>query len=229
MKKIISIFMIMVMLVSVFVIPVFATEYDTSNFKYLEKTVEYYTDDIFGDNYYDLIVCTYDEVYYHYSDDGTDEPDWALLYCVVGPAPTEMKYGSEIGNKVLAIVGCGCVGFSEGYAVYVRETDSIINLRQSKLEQIIELCPEFVESIEENNIGIAFGDVNENGEIDITDATYIQKHLADKLHYEYKIARNFYIAIGGGEYHVSIGDFNRDGDTTILDATAIQRKLAKLD
>ncbi|MBQ8860444.1 MAG: dockerin type I repeat-containing protein, partial [Ruminococcus sp.] len=93
-------------------------------------------------------------------------------------------------------------------------------------EKIIELCPGFVEAIEENEIGQAFGDVNDDKVVDIFDATYVQRHIAG-INKDYDIEMNFGIMTNGG--FVDLGDFNRDGETTVMDATMIQRHLVGLE
>ena len=57
------------------------------------------------------------------------------------------------------------------------------------------------------------GDVDDDGEVTIVDATAIQRMLAD---------------LPTKAYAVWNADYDDDGSVTILDATAIQRKLAGL-
>ena len=61
------------------------------------------------------------------------------------------------------------------------------------------------------------GDSNGDGDVDIMDATYIQK---------YKIGAQGYDLT---EYQRRCADVNRDGNVTVRDATLIQMKLAKYD
>ncbi len=220
MNKIISILLVIVMLVSVMSVSAFAVEKDFSQFKYYDKIVEY-----FDEYYEDEIQYVYDEVYYHYSDDNTEEPDWSLIFCGFCPQPIEAKYGTLVGDRILSVVGGGCSGFVDGYGVYVRETDSFITLRQNTLEEICEQCPDFIKSIEENEIGQQFGDVDNDGELSVIDVTYIQRFLAQCYDF---IQTYFVVSLDGGKDHIIVPDFDRDGTTTILDATAIQLKLAGL-
>ena len=196
-------------------------EFDASKFKYFEKIMELY-----GENYRFDIEYTYNELYYHYSDENQEEPDWALIFCEVRSQPVQRRYGTVVGNRVLAIVGGGCVRLDYGYGVYIKETDSIVSLTQDSLNQIIELCPDFVKAIEENNIGQSFGDMNNDGIVDVVDATYIQRYLADHYDYYQYIYNDVTIGAKSG---VMISDFDRDGETTILDATKIQRHIAGLE
>ena len=60
--------------------------------------------------------------------------------------------------------------------------------------------------------GYRFGDANQDGDVNIMDVTYIQKHCA-----EYADARTI---------DLSLADINRDGIMTVSDATALQYILA---
>lgn len=59
-----------------------------------------------------------------------------------------------------------------------------------------------------------YGDANEDGSVDITDATHIQRHLAK------------YFELGDFERFAA--DVDNDGNVSIFDATTIQMKLAHL-
>ncbi len=225
MKKLVSTVFVGIILLSMFIMPVYATS-DTNVFewKYYDNIIEYFAE--FDEYERASIDSCYDEIYYHYSFDDADEPDWALVFCGFDPAPTEMKYGTLVGKRILSVVGGGCTGFVDGYGVYVKEMDSFIPLRQSYLDQIAELCPGFIEAIEENEIGQQFGDVNNDSKLSVTDATYIQRYLAEIYDF---IQTYFSVHLDGGRDVISVADYDRDGKTTVLDATAIQRKLAELD
>ena len=225
MKKVISILMIIVMLVSMLAVATTANTVDASQNMYLEDFILYYSK-----NYYyteqelNYMREVYRELCYHYSDENNESPDWVLIECQVYPVPWEMKYGALVGDRILWTYGGSELRFMEtGLGVYIPKTDTLIGLFQKNVEQIIELCPEFVETIEKNKLGQLMGDVNDDKVINILDATYIQRILAG-----YTID---YLNTGvwDGDIIFGISDFNRDGDTTILDVTAIQRKLAKLD
>lgn len=68
---------------------------------------------------------------------------------------------------------------------------------------------------EPTKIDYPTGDVNLNGVLDITDATYIQRYLARLQDLS--------------DISLSLGDVNHDGLTNIVDATIIQRCLAGLE
>ena len=95
----------------------------------------------------------------------------------------------------------------------------------------------------ELDYGQQVGDVNDNGKVDVMDATYIQRYIAEyndifyaRTHqvppqYSNDSNSNFYKVnvVDIGNYYFSIADFDRDGYTTVLDATAIQRHIAGIE
>ncbi|MBQ6626933.1 MAG: dockerin type I repeat-containing protein [Ruminococcus sp.] len=84
------------------------------------------------------------------------------------------------------------------------------------LEDIATTNPEIIDMIIDKQfterVGY-IGDVDKDGEISVIDATEIQRH----------IARLNVLSIE------QIADVDRDGETTVFDATAIQMKLAKIE
>ena len=156
--------------------------------------------------------------YCHYSDENSEEPDWALIVCAIEPEPWAVKFGAVVGNRVLYQTGGpGQAPFYSGIAVYVPEVDEFFDLTK-RLDEIIELCPDFVETIEKEKFGSLIGDMNWDDKISILDATIIQRCIADNSYSE-----EFDAVLGG----VSVADFNRDDSNDIMDATAIQRYLVQ--
>ena len=156
--------------------------------------------------------------YCHYSDENSEEPDWALVACVIQPEPWGVMVGAVVGNRVLYIYGGpGQAPFYSGIAVYVPEVDEFFDLTK-RLDEIIELCPDFVETIEKEKFGSLIGDMNWDDKISILDATIIQRCIADNIRGEE------FEGVDGG---FCIADFNRDYSSDIMDATAIQRYLVQ--
>ena len=236
MKKIISILMIMVMLVSVFAIPVFADDNVAQEYKYYDKMVELN---------YNRDPWEYVEIYYHYSVENNENPDWSLIYAMTDDAMDWNYYGVVVGERIIRTESLDRLSHSR-YYVYVTELDKVIPLDNSGLDEILEHCPEFTETLDELNFGQLIGDINDDNIVNIKDVTYIQRMLAqyeDKVYIRYyyptSLRKTEFVEtadeiltdnMGNGKWKASyISDFNRDGETTILDATAIQRKIAKLD
>ncbi len=203
---------------------------DNLQFEETEATLALY---LSGEKYYDKVVerfygyqpSNYEEMYFHFSDENNAEPDWALIKCQIMPPPWEAIMSVKIGDRVLSTVA-GCSFCGKGFCVYISESDEVISLVDENLEQIYELCPGFVEIIDENNLGRLYGDIDNSGSLEITDATYIQRHIAKyedgifELPYKYEIY--FY-----DNYPIS--DVDYDGETTVLDATIVQSKIAGLE
>lgn len=68
---------------------------------------------------------------------------------------------------------------------------------------------------------VLIGDVNNNGEIDIDDATTLQRHLA-----KFTLAGGAPIIDETDPKQFMVADVDKDGDITILDVTVIQQMLA---
>lgn len=219
MKKIVSIMAVIAVLFgSVF--SVSATYKIYSDIPYKEDTL--YFERVKEYNYPHEEYNSYREFCY-YSDENNEEPDWVLMVCDILPEPWEYRHGALVGDRALyTCSGPGLANSSTGLLVYIPRTDTFIDLVNSNVEHIIELCPDFVQVIEENEIGRLMGDVNDDDNLDILDVTYIQCALAGM--YEYPLW-----AIWSEPRIFSVADFDRDGGASILDATAIQLKLAGLE
>ena len=241
MKKVFSMFLVIVVLVLACISPVYAeVETDTDNHKYYDKVVELN---------YGIEPWYYDELYYHYSDENSEEPDWALIYIYTDVTDMlPIRYGVVVGNMAIYTETRDMYSDSR-YYVYVSALDKFLYVEYSQIEEVIESCPDFVEVIEENNYGQRIGDINDDFVVNILDVTYIQRLLAgykdsvcvrkglttNQRTSEYvdtvDSLRASYVYVDGKwkwEY-VYISDFNRDGERTIHDATAIQMKLAKVE
>ncbi len=219
MKKLLS---IMVAIVVVFV-SVFAVSASSNIYEDIPEKTEY--------QYFDLlkeyvegyeIMCDYRELC-HYSDENSAEPDWVLMLCQCEVEPWMVRFGALVGNRALYNVGgAGRAPGITGFRIYIPKSDTFIDLVNGNIEEIIELCPGFVETIEENEIGLSLGDINEDSAVDILDATYIQCALACMKAYPI-------LGIRSGSESFTLADYDRDGKTTVMDATAIQMKLAQLE
>ena len=237
MKKVISILMIMVLLVSMLAVATTANTVDDSQNKYIEDFIQYYGEYYRNAIYYEATTGNYKELYYHYSDENSEEPDWTLIYAVIDLNMHWEYYGVIVGNRAIYDQELAGHSYSRHY-VYITELDEVIPLNNSRLDEILEHCPELTETLDELNYGQLIGDINDDYKINIIDATYIQRKLAGyqdtvsvrvcPTFRRVEIGVDMRITVGHHQ-HEYVGDFNRDGETTILDATAIQRKLAKLD
>ena len=119
MKKVISISLIAVMLLSVFMTPVFATVSDSIDMT--DETHLY--QDAFVERYAkDGVYWWYDEVYYHYSYDETI--DWCLINGEAGGIRAEMVCYLKFEDFIMSS-GSRCYPFDMKYAVYDVEKMSL--------------------------------------------------------------------------------------------------------
>ncbi|MBE6824216.1 MAG: hypothetical protein E7513_02600 [Ruminococcaceae bacterium] len=218
MKRIISIFLVVLMLFSVATVSAFAQTTITPdpNNLFEEILLEKYSKNIVPSIY------EYRELEYHYNEQG--EIDWALVYAI---------YDVQFGPDFCYAIACGRVWtnidlYGPQYAVYDVEKQSlefVFSADWSKYDGLRE-------AVDRADIGRPIGDANYNRKLEITDATFIQRVLA-----ELENGFHPYDFIDGDMYHIFMSDenikyfsdFNRDGDRNILDATAIQMHLAQLD
>lgn len=181
----------------------------------------------------------YKELYYHYNEDGNI--DWVLVYANSGHMEPAALSGYTIGNVAIT---CGSIAspFICNYGLYDVELNKFIDLcaireDYSKYDGLIDALSgqtglnkyslqdvdaDCTQTARENTRIV--GDANNDGKINILDATDIQRILAQLSTYVFDY--NYY----GPEVTIDFfHDYDMDGSMTILDATAIQRKLAKLD
>ena len=224
MKKLVSILLAVVMLLSFMSVTAFATEKtygeipNKTDLMYLERFKEY--NELYEDDYY---YC-YREFCY-YSDENNEEPDWVLIDCSILPEPWECRHGALVGNRVLyTSAGPGLTKSETGLLVYIPKTDTFIDLVNSNIDEVVGACTDFIKVIEENNFGQVLGDVNDDYSLDILDATHMQFVLARMSDYS---VWGVFTRLGNDNF--SMGDFDKDGEFTVMDATAIQKKLAHIE
>ena len=171
----------------------------------------------------------YRELYEHHAD-GTDEDDWALIHiaAIITP-PWKQGWRLDFGDRVIE----GIVGASNGtqaypYFIYDAEKDIFYNIYAISPDRYDGL----LNALRELKIGRPWGDVDDNGELEIIDATLIQRKLTELDSYDDETDRFWYNPLlrddsdRGWCYY---SDIDRDGETTILDATRIQRVLVGLN
>ena len=162
----------------------------------------------------------YDELYTHF--DG-DEPDWVLLkaqYNLLEPEPILwLKIGGVGGRTIFS--GSIQSPFAFGYGVYNVKENKFYGLEcfADDPDDLLLIKPEcsldyseydgLIEALAEANVGYLTGDVNRDGNVDILDATAIQKYSVNKTDLD--------------DDQLEFSDVNSDGAVDVFDATAIQR------
>ena len=238
MKKITSIFLALGLLITVCLASPFAADStskattiaetkDRNESKYLFKqTIEERFADQLNQfpNYAQLEV--YDELFYHYDSDG--EIDWALIRYRIGKPQGPLSLSLVFGNVIVRI--SNIENNRLGMSVYDVKKDELVPITDGGFYDVKPFDYSEYNGFEEallalavdwndpgNNLQILLlGDVDNDKEISIIDATLIQRDLVG-------------LVVTGIISDQNVSDFDKDGDVTILDATAIQRHLAGLE
>ena len=161
-------------------------------------------------------VYWYEEVFYYYSDNTKDIPDYVLVKASTAIA-SDAFHSSDFGEYVIA-TGIYYHPYDHAYHIYIPADDKVYTLEEAYYADVkgLEEALKFL-----NGTVIALiGDADANFTLNIKDATRIQKSLA-----KYS---NLPAAHEFGELAIEARDFNRDGKINIRDVTTIQKHLAKM-
>ncbi len=192
-----------------------------------EIKIEYnaYKDEVFGLLGIDKVTedkhnYTYSEIYKHYASTEDEIPEYVLIE-VESDIPCPDLVIDILGDHVLRRYKG--TPFKYGYGVYFPKENKVMSIEDAyykgirDIDKAVENCPS----------AQRIGDVYFDGKLNIKDATYLQKILANVTDYihddlsEYDTDGTLPIGF--------ISDFNHDKRRTIQDATAIQKYLAKID
>lgn len=219
MKKIISLVFVFVMLLSFTIVP---TSAETINY-YEQEFVKFCLGEDY-DNY--TYGITYNEYYRYFKEDNnTDIPDWIFgegYMPDLSPA-----YAKGVFGDYCIYQSAHFEPYILGYFVYVPSENKFYDIIEAWNLGLENLELAFAECTKNKVLGIyIIGDVDADGSLSITDATYIQRAQASLC--DYKDSDSMIYALHYfGENLRYISDYDRDGERTIMDATAIQMKLAK--
>lgn len=222
MKKMISIFLVFILVLSISIFPAFSESIVTPDaddeLLFVDKFEEQYKNQ-FPDYF---PIENYQEKMYHY--DSNNNIDWMLImflyfesasndYAVFG----DMVYLGSYGVPLLT-----------GYAIYDAKQQKFFDLIEFDDFSQFDGLDDYLCSVKCIR---PIGDIDKDFKLTVLDATGIQRVVA-KLEvypdFDDLQANAFWNARNDNELKY-VTDANRDGERSILDATAIQRKLAKLD
>ena len=227
MKRIVSVLVMIVMLVSVAMVPVYASSFSDRfpDALYIERYEEKYGD----------YVARYSEMYYHHVDevDPNSPIDWAFLLCCQDIA--ENPEGGGRGYTYVAVVDNVLVyihyfysPFETCYAIYDVEKDEFFDISQVDVDEY-EGLSEYLYSLAESKKFRHIGDVDGDWSLTVIDATIVQQLVAGYTEYEesdYEVRSFSWV---DGKSIKCMSDVDRDGERTIMDATEIQRKVARIE
>jgi hypothetical protein len=193
----------------------------------------------------------YKELYYH--KDKNYDTDWVMIYVNGQPADVEgVEYG--IFGDIFYHDWTPCAPFEFNIGIYDVKNEQFYDLKKAWTMNFDDLHDDFFEVITTAGINDQFyiiGDIDNDGDLTIKDATVLQKIIAEIVNskeyfspylYDYQIVDlygpfiysdrpsfTYYIKEYDYSYEgVCLWDYNSDGKLNIKDATAIQKKLAKV-
>ncbi|MDO4419364.1 MAG: dockerin type I repeat-containing protein [Ruminococcus sp.] len=168
--------------------------------------------EISGNNVYYI----YEELFYYCSDSVSNTPDYVLVKAA-SPYIGEAFFSTDFGEYV--VYTCYYAPYTHAYHIYTPDDDKVYTLEEAYYAEIegLEEALKFL-----NGTAVALiGDADADFSLNIKDATWIQKYLADFV--------ELYEPCGHSQLTGEACDFNRDGKINIRDATALQKYLAKID
>lgn len=216
MKKIISILLVTMLLISTISTVAFAEvaqEPIKDEYLYLNTFLEVYKEDIFYNDY------IYEELYCHR--DSNNSIDWVLVMAQTSPPPPANYYW--VFGDMVSLRGWSAP-FKNMYAVYDVAKNEYIDICDLKTFDVYDGLKEQIYAL---NFLYPIGDADRDKKITILDATYIQRVLAKLIIFPTDDLTS-YLCVTPGELNY-LSDIDRDGKRNICDATAIQMKLAKLN
>ena len=158
--------------------------------------------------------------------DNQATPDWVVVE--VHSTGTATKYYHELGGFYIY---CYHPSYGEQILSYY-----VIDMKTKKITPLIdavdaskdEYLPFFTESGYEKITRI--GDINRDKNLDVKDATLIQKCLVGiETFDDYEDMVLGFTEKQHGKWERFVSDFNRDGERNVKDATAIQKHIAGLE
>lgn len=215
MKKIVSILLVCVFMLSLTMVPA-SSESSFRGWFYSEYIKQYGT------------PTHYTECYYHYQDSENFDSSniaWALILC------TEEVMDDFVDNRHYCVVGDRVIvepadmwPYAIPYAVYDKEKNEFTNIVDVDYNNYEGL----LEALDNEKFVYMIGDMDSDKKLSIIDSTMIQQALVGMIEFP-ENDENVAWCVQGSEKLDYFSDVDRDGERTVMDATVIQMKLAQLD
>ena len=229
MKRLLSIVLIVIVAILSLTVSSGAKELDPTSYKYQANFNRFLYGDYADEPGFVPDYEIYEEVYYHYAQDGTE--DWVIINASETPEPG-MCHGVF---DYVALIECpSCSPFSLGLGVYDVQADTFYSLEEAWDMDFSELHKTFLDIMSGNEPISGYyrccllGDADKDGELSVIDATLIQRYdvkISDLKDDELDLGYSYKVYGPDVEY---ISDFNCDGERDVIDATCLQRYLIGL-
>lgn len=127
-----------------------------------------------------------------------DEVSVSIGEYSVYEATTEMLFNKTVTAKVTDLITVSLPALEEGEEGY----------------ELPSQGTEYTVTVTSEGESVLCGDIDDNGRVDVIDATWLQRYLADMIELTDK--------------QIAVADANNDGEVTIMDVTMIRRYLCGL-
>lgn len=244
MKKLLAVILSVAILTCVFAVPVSAVDDNgKSNYLFMDKyyasfgyeICDYCENDAMTDAEKEQY---YKELFYHY--DENRDVDWVFVFGRTNAVQPMIGY-YQIGNRLIYNLNQS-IPFSLGYGIYDVADDKFYDItkvwKDEKYKGAVDLFDDVCEQgFVDYKTSLKIGDMNYDGFITVSDATYLQRCLAGLEDYPVTPELQLFIdqKVGmdpKGYKTFDINDFydvNTDGTVSIGDATKLQRISAEFD
>lgn len=182
--------------------------------KYEEFFIEYLNSQYENESY----QYYYNELFAYSANENTSTPDFVLVECYKDYVGYERDFRVFVGDYVF-ISDYDHYPYNLGYFVFTPANNQILTI-----EEAIISIPNVGEALFDNGVCRMLGDVNIDGELNIKDATAIQKKIANII----ELDDEYTYIVSDVETKGLYSDFNRDEILNVKDATAIQKNIAGL-
>ncbi len=153
----------------------------------------------------------YEEIYFKYTDEEKTTLEWVFINAAVDimiePIENPVPHRHRIGDIIYSTIYY-FYPFSIPYCVYDVKKDEFVEISEDVLDNYAGLSDVFCTS----KYGKLIGDLDDDGVVNVIDATEIQRAQAQLSEIT----------------DLLLADFNRDNSVDIMDATAIQMKLVSI-
>lgn len=228
MKKLLSVLLVVCVMLTVLVVPVYAGSAYASG-DYVEEFEAYLVDNGLGPHYEGQNWYAYESPCYEYFSEAnaTDIPDWILVfgaYMGLGPMPCYGVFGDYYIQNSSYLYP-----YSLGYYIYVPSESEFYTLEEAWKEDFTDIENAFTEYLITRGIASYIGDADGDNSLTILDATYIQRSLAGLCVFDSRDDLTAHTKATDTAELSYVSDIDRDGERTVMDATGIQMKLARID
>lgn len=224
-KQIISAVIALALIVSMGIVGIFGASAEKSDYGCKEAFSNFYQE-LFENDTENNFWNEYNTKNYYSDENMEATPDFMLVSC---STLLNFSVTSIILGDYVITVAAEAYPYSLGIYVYTPTDGEIRTLTEAYVDDV-KGVRNMIETYDVEYANVRrIGDVDKDENLNIKDATLIQKKLAGIVELNDDIVGIRFNDINSTGACYSYADFNRDEKVNIKDATAIQKHLAKMD